>query len=256
MSLRHFALLAVAALVAAAVAVGQEPTHMDAATHPARGQSYWRALFSNSEFEVAETAQREFTAIARVAYGLYATLATVVEAELGRLSADDRTETGWSGATLQLKYRLFKKDFSPLNTWMTSVFAGVTAPGDMGKRAHLDVYPRGALASTAILDRHGANLELNWEGYGGEPDRFAINASHLYRLRPVRYTAETRGAWYSVVESLNQFTDDGDSRSRVAVGLLYEARRWAWELGLLLPIAQRWPEEEGYRVTTGLRFLP
>lgn len=256
MRLGRFALPAVSALVAAAVAVGQEPTHMDAATHPARGQSYWRVLFSNSEFEVGETAQREFTAIARVAYGLYATFAALVEAELGRLSAGDHGRTEWSGATLQLKYRLFKKDFSPLNTWMASVFAGVTAPGDTGEKAHPDVYPQGALASTAILGRHGANLELNWEGHGGEPDRFAVNASHLYRLRPVRYTADSRGAWYSVVESLNQFTDNGDSRSRVAIGILYEARRWAWELSVVLPVEQRWPEEERYRVTTGLRFLP
>lgn len=59
-----------------------------------------------------------------------------------------------------------------------------------------------------------------------------------------------------MVESLNQFTDDGATRFDMAAGILYEARRWAWELSIRLPLAQDWPRENDYTVTMGLRFLP
>lgn len=256
MRLRYRFSCVLAAITASGTVLAQEPTHMSAATHPARGQFYSRLLFSRSEFESQEKANRELSAIARLAYGIRATIAALFEAEFGRLSAGDRAETGLVATTAQIKYRLFKRDFGPLNTWMSSVFAGFTMPGDMDGASDRDAYPRGALASTAILGRHGANVELNWAGYDEEPDRFGANASYLYRVLPAEYSPNTRGAWYAVVESLNQFTDDGDSRSRVAVGLLYEARRWAWELSVVLPVEQRWPEEEKRRVTVGLRFLP
>ncbi len=120
----------------------------------------------------------------------------------------------------------------------------------------MDTYPRCALVSTAILNRHGANAELEWEEYGSEPDRFTANASHLYRLAPVDYTADTHGAWYTMLESLNQFSDDGDSRHDLAAGILYEARSWACEVSLRLPLEQNWPRNEDYKFTVGIRYLP
>ena len=138
---------------------------------------------------------------------------------------------------------------------MTSVFAGLTVPGDMEATSGQESYPRGALVSTAILGRHGVNAELEWEGYGGDPERFSANASHLFRLAPAEYAADTRGAWYTMAESLNQFTDEGDSRYDVAAGILYEARRWACEASLRLPVEQDWDREEDYRLTVGIRYL-
>ena len=48
----------------------------------------------------------------------------------------------------------------------------------------------------------------------------------------------------------------GDSRVDVAIGVLYEARRWAWEISGRLPIEQDWQRETDCTVTTGVRFLP
>ncbi len=257
MTYRNLAFLAFALLVAAVAidAAAQEPTYMDAATHPGAGQSYSRLLVSQSEYDENGTETKDFGAVLKLVYGIRPTLALVAEAEFASLSANDGDETGFLSSTFQLKYRLFKRDLGPLNTWMTSVFAGVTVPGDMDATANMDAYPRCALVSTAILGRHGVNGELEWEEYGSEPDRFSVNASHLYRLSPAEYAADTPGAWYTMVESLNQFTDDGESRFDIAIGILYEARRWACEASLRLPIEQDWSREEDYCVTLGVRYL-
>jgi hypothetical protein len=241
---------------AAGPLVAQEATYMGAATHPGKGQFYSRLLVSQSEYANAARETKELAAIVKLVYGIRPTLALLAEGKFSDLTADDGHETGLLHSTIQIKYRLFKRDLSPLNTWMTSAFAGVTVPGNMNRSSDMQAYPRCALVSSAILDRHGLNVEFEWEEYGNDPDRFAINASHLYRLAPAEYAIDTRGAWYSMVESLNHFTDDGDSRFDMAIGILYEARRWACELSIRLPLAQDWQQEDDYNVTIGLRFLP
>lgn len=229
---------------------------MDAATHPGAGQIYTRLLMSRSEYERTGTDVRVNTALFKLSYGIRSTLALVAEGEIAHLSTDGDDDTGLQQTTIQLKYRLFKKDLGPLNTWRTSLFGGITIPGNVEGTYPENAYPRGSLVSTAILGRHGVNAELEYEEYGNQPDRVAVNGSHLYRLAPAEYTVDTRGAWYTMIESLNQFTDDGDSRSDVALGILYEARHWAWELSLRLPVDQDWPTEDDYTVTVGVRFLP
>lgn len=246
-------------LLLTAVATGviaQEPTYMDAGTHPGTGQFYSRLLLSSSEYENVEKKTEELAAIVKLVYGLHPTLALLAEAEFASLSTAGNDETGILRSTFQLKYRLFKKDLGPLNTWMASVFSGLTVPGAMDATTNLDSYPRCALVSTAILGRHGVNAELEWEEYGSDPDLFTVNASYLYRLVPDEYASDTRGSWYAMVESLNQFTDEGDSRFDVAAGILYEAWRWACEVSLRLPLEQNWPEEQDYSVTLGFRYLP
>jgi hypothetical protein len=249
----EFALLLV---VAAAGAAGQEPAFMNAATHPGAGQVYSRLLVSHTEYGETGADADLSGVVLKLSYGIRATLAVVIETEFARLSADRGNKDGVRDTALLLKYRLFKKDLGPLSTWRTSCFAGVTIPGNLDAPAPDNTYPRCALATTAILGRHGLNAEVKWEGFGEEADRIAGNGSYLYRLRPAEYTVTTRGAWYSMLESLNDFTDDGDARFDVALGVLYEARRWAWELSARLPLAQQWPQETDYTVITGLRFLP
>jgi hypothetical protein len=244
------------AALAALTAAAQEPTFMDAATHPGAGQIYSRLLFSHSEYRENGTDADLSTATLKLSYGIRPTLAAVLESEFADLSAGGSDETGLRETTLQLKYRLFKRDMSPLNTWRTSILGGVALPGNMDTASPDHAYPQCSLVSTAILGRHGVNAALGWKEYGHEADRFAVNGSHLYRLSPSEYTVDTQGAWYTMVESLNQFTDDGDARYDLAAGILYEARRWAWELSVRLPAAQDSRREYDYSVTTGIRFLP
>jgi hypothetical protein len=229
---------------------------MDAATHPGAGQLYSRLLISRSEYEEDGADAELSTATLKLSYGIRPTLAFVFEGDFAHLSTDENDETGVGLTTFQLKYRLFKQDLSPLNTWRTSILGGIAVPGNLDDSSPDTAYPQASLVSTAILGRHGLNAEVKWEEYGHEADRIAVNGSHLYRLSPAEFTATTRGAWYTMLESLNDFTDDGDSRFDVAPGILYEARRWAWELSLRLPVEQDWPQDNDYSVTMGLRFLP
>lgn len=243
-------------LLAATAALAQEPTYMDAATHPGAGQFYSRLLFSHSEYDEEEKDIELNAAILKLSYGIRATLACVLEAELASLSNDGDEEAGLNSTTFRVKYRLFKRDLGPLNTWRTSLLGGLTIPGNIDDSPTDDTYPRASAATTAILGRHGLNAELEWQEYGDEADRVAVNGSYLYRLVPSEYTVATRGAWYSMLESLNEFTDEGDSRADVALGLLYEARRWAWEISLRVPLAQDWPQEADFGLTMGVRLLP
>lgn len=258
MARMHHAAPGLAFLLAAAatVAIAQEPTFMDAATHPGRGQFYARLLVFRSEYEEAGTDADVKAGVLKLSYGIRPTLALSLDTELASLSTDAADDSGISQTTIRLKYQLFRKDLGPLNTWRTSIFGGVTVPGDVDAYSPEDTYPRCSLASTAILGRHGLNAEAGWEEYGDEPDRFAVNASHLYRLSPSEYAAATRGAWYTMAESLNDFTEQGQSRSDVALGVLYEARRWAWEVSARIPVAQDCPRESKYTLTMGVRLLP
>jgi hypothetical protein len=249
-----FALLLAA--MAPATALSQEPMFMGAATHPGAGQAFARLRLYRSEHESARADAIRQSAHAELSYGIRPTLAAVADAEFARISGDGPRSSGLAAASLQAKLRIYKRDFGPLDTWRTSLLGGLVFPGDLDERDPDDPYPRAALVSTAILGRHGLNAQANWEGPDGTPDRFAANASHLYRLSPAQYAPSTLGAWYSMLESLNDFTDDGNSRSDLALGLLYEARRWAAEASLRLPLSQDGPQTSDYVLAFGIRWLP
>jgi len=245
------------AFLAAGVVSAQEPAFMEAATQPGANQSYARLLFLFGERSDANSAVDEFTARIKLAYGVDANLAALADADFQYVRSDpgDESEEGFSLATLRLKYRLFKHDLGPLNTWRASVLAGADIPGTSDELARDHASPRMGMVTTAILGRHGLNAQVDWTGRVDDPDLFAVNASHLYRLAPTEYSAQTSGAWYTMVESLNEFSDSGDSRTDLAVGILYEARRWAWEASYRLPLAENWPSEIDYQVETGVRYL-
>lgn len=243
-------------LVFLAISVwGQEPTFMDAATHPGRNQFYSRLLLAIGEDKVGGQTVREGLAVLKLAYGVRADLALLADVEFRDIDSGLLDERGFSQAVLRVKYRFLKRDLGPLDTWRASVFGGVGLPGGNRDIARKHPFPTLGVATTAILGRHGLNGQFAWAGYGGEPDEFSVNASHLYRLSPARYTAETRGAWYTMVESLNDMDSHGNSRHDVAVGLLYEARRWAWETSLRLPVARNAPRETKYQAVMGWRLL-
>jgi len=179
---------------------------MEAATHPARGNLYSRLLWVDGAGSLKN------------AYGFSADLALLADV---KLDGD-----GIPGADLRLKRRLWRHDTGPVDTWRVSATAGLSW------REGRDAGPRAGLASTTIRGRHGFNFQADVNAADAAEERFELNASHLYRLHPARYGAETRGAWYSMLESLNGLSPDGEVRSDLAAGLLYEARRWAAELSL------------------------
>ncbi len=241
---------------ACGLAAAQEPAYMDAATHPGRGQAYVRVLGYAGEYDAPWPEARQQALDLKLAYGLRSATAVLLEAEWARREGGGETASGFARAGLLLKQRFLRRDLGPLDTWRASVLAGADLPGEDEVRESAHVSPRLGVVTTAILGRHGLNGQVDWTGREGADDRFRLNGSYLYRLAPARYAVDTRGAWYSVVEWLNEATTGGDTRSDAAVGLLYEARNWAAEIGLRLPLARDGLPELRQEVVFGLRWLP
>jgi hypothetical protein len=202
---------------------GQEPTFMEAGTHPGTGQNYSRAVWFDGQ------------SIFKHAYGI-----TSRQALMGDVKLDG---DGLAGGGLRFRQRFWQQDTGPIDTWRASVQAG------MDWRDGRDPGLRAGVVSTAIRGRHGFNLQGDVNAALPANERFSINASHVYRVHPVQFTADTPGAWYTMVESLNWVSPDGDARGELATGILYEARRWAAEVSL------RWVNEDTLRIGTGIRML-
>jgi hypothetical protein len=225
-------------LLTAALAGAQEPTFMGAATHPGQGQVYGRALFAVEDGE-------NYEIHARAVYGIVSRLALQLDAHHEWLADESDDSSG----TVQLKYRVLQNDFSPLNTWRASVVGGVEFISDGDPAVHVGI------VTTSIINRHGLNGQIDWAGYASDPDETMLNISHLYRIAPAQYRADTKGAWYTQLESLNTLYDDGDYEMDLAPGLLYEARKWAAEVSLRLPVAGNYVDQPDYTLATGVRYL-
>ncbi|OVE76162.1 hypothetical protein BVX97_01875 [bacterium E08(2017)] len=239
--------LTIACLIffAALTVSAQEPAYMEAATHPGKNQFYARTLSYVSEYEGDTLGNNEVSGKLKLVYGLRSNLAALLDVYF----TDDIHET-----SCRLKYRLFKNDLGPLNTWMASVYAGVAFPGNSHVVFDNDEHPIMGLVSTAILNRHGLNGQMQWSE-SDETNIISINASYLYRIAPSAYSSDTKGAWYVMIESLNDISDDSQNRSDAALGILYEAQRWAAEASLKLPLKQDWPIETDHEIALGLRYL-
>jgi len=231
----------------------QEPVFMEAATHPGRDQFYVRSLFFHEKGKEENRTHRTDSLRFKVAYGLTARTALLLDSGYAVRSSTDRKH-GVENSLIRIKQRIHQNDFSPLNTWRTSLNAGVLLPGD-GPAAETRPAPVAGLTTTMILGRNGLNGQLQWTGLQENPDRLEANASYAWRLVPTAYAPDTRGAWYLVGESLNDFHTNGDRRSALAIELLYEARRWAAEFGVLRSVSQNTGGITGYTLAAGLRRL-
>ncbi len=244
-------------LTLSGAALAQEPIYMEGATHPGRGQLYLRTQALFTDYRDSSEGDDRLAMRTKLVYGIRGNLAALVDADLERFRfQDDGTTTGLSRLALRLKYRVMQRDLGPLDTWRTSLFAGADLPVGNSRLAPDHLQPRLGVATTAILGRHGLNGEIAWTRRPGvKPDEFEFHASHLYRIAPARFAADTSGAWYTVAESLNTVTSHGDYQLDLALGILYEARHWAAEAGVRLPLAQDGPREMRYETIIGIRYL-
>ena len=244
-------------LVCGGVALAQEPLYMEGATHPGRGQFYLRTQALFTDYKDSSDAGERLVSRTKLVYGIRGNLAALLDADIAHLRFHDSdTTAGLSNLAVRLKYRVIQRDLGPLDTWRTSLFAGADLPAGNSRLAPGHLQPRLGVATTAILGRHGLNGEAAWTRRPGRnPDEFEFNASHLYRIAPVRYAPDTRAAWYTVAESLNTITSHGDYQSDLALGILYEARHWAAEGGVRLPLIQDGPREFRYEAIMGIRYL-
>lgn len=237
------------------IAKAQEPTFMNAATHPGRGQLYGRAIASLAEYDLEGRSLEDQGVLFKMAYGIRSELALLLDQLQLFHGGDNYGDDSTARSTLRLKYRFMKQDIGPLNTWRSSILAGLGMPsGDSDLEPGSD-YPVFGVVSTAILGRHGMNAEAGWRGYQSDNDRYDLNASHLFRLAPARYSRATRGSWYTVLESLNRIDEGGDHRLDISAGILYEARSWAAEIGLRRTLSSDGPAKREFELAIGARRL-
>lgn len=201
----------------------QEPAFMEAGTHPGTGQNYSRVLWFDGQ------------SLLKHAYGI-----TARQAVLGEAAFDG---DGIAAGGVRFRQRVWQRDTGPIDTWRVSFQMGADWRGGR------DPGPRVGVVSTTIRGRHGFNAQADLNAGAPGAERLALNASHVYRIHPLRFRADTPGAWYTMLESLNHISPDGDVRGDIATGLLYEARRWAAEISL------HWVDENILRLATGARIL-
>ena len=231
--------LAILTILVSSIAWAQEPTFMEAATHPGSEALYQRLLWTSPTLKDGST--REQLWELKSSYGFSPVFAAKLDLE--------NDGDGWRYGSLRVMQRVIQRDTGPIDTWRASVHGGIEWVDGRDPGPHI------GFVSTTIRGRHGFNGQLEWHGGERSTERFEANASHLYRIAPAQYRPETRGAWYTMLESLNTFAGDGTHAGDVAVGLLYEARRWAAEVSVL---AQEPNEQIGRRSTRigiGYRYL-
>jgi hypothetical protein len=246
------AALGCAILGATARAPGQEPFFMDAATHPSRGVTTLRGLATHEE----QRADDLFRARLKAAHGLRSDLAL-----LGEWGWNDRAGGGTEDLRLRLKARVWRRDLGPVNTLRLSLLAGAEHVVDRTGEERRAWNPTAGLAGTAILGRHGLNLAGGYRRFtaGGweEDGEVRADAAYLYRLSPSRYGPETSASWYAVSEWNARFRGTSEYDVRWVPGLLYEAWRWAAEVGAIVPLTRGGDDLErlNWGVVAGVRTL-
>ena len=233
----------------------QEPAFMEAATHPGRSAFYTRVLASYAAYDLHGIRVDDYRVTSKSAYGLHPRLAFLFDAEARRIESESANETGLDTVTVRLKYRYLQLDLGPINTIRASATAGGMVPGGRKLNPNRNVSPRLGTAITAILGRHGLNGQIDHKFLSDRSDETEVNASHLYRMAPARYTRDTKGAWYTMLESINSFFGNGEYRVDVAAGILYEARSWAAEAAVRFPIAEKGSHDSVGAAIVGYRHL-
>lgn len=232
--------------------MAQEPFFMDSATQPSRGLTSIRVLGV-----YRDTEQKDYYRMRlKGAYGLRSDLAL-----LGEWGGRINDEEGMESAMLRLKWRFSQYDFGPVNTLRAGLLAGTEIPAGSIDDDNEGWNPTVSAVTTAILGRHGINAEVGYRlvtpGGHTYDNEARVDASYLYRLHPVRYNANTLASWYAVSEWNSRVRGGSDYELLWTVGLLYEAWRWAAELGVTMPLAQdvETLEETHWGIVAGMRTL-
>jgi len=246
------------ALLAPLLAGGQEPIYMPAATQPAVGLGYLRTQLIYRELGRGGglPAEDEWKLWARYTQGIRYNVSLSAET-----AYVDRDENGLEDLRISAKWRVLQNDLGPVNTVRGSLIGGVELPTGSDENSTDSADPFFGGVITGIVGRHGMNASAIWQiNTGGGPDsddEFSYDASWLYRLAPTRWKPDTKASFYTVLEFNGRVWEGGDHELLVAPGLLYEARRWAAEIAIHLPLFEevdgRRPEDFG--AVAGVRYL-
>ncbi|TVQ52159.1 MAG: hypothetical protein EA377_10895 [Phycisphaerales bacterium] len=273
-----------AAVVVAALAApsqyasAQEAINSPAATQPSRGTWVLRNQFRYLEARADPRSDaREFRQVTiwnSLAYGISSDLSASFELPVVHRSFRDgkggprKRDTGIADMNATLKWRIYQDDFGPIDTSRVSLLGGLQIRSGDSEFTSDSYDPFVGAVWTYVHGRHGVNAsgrykfntgggtEFNLGGGDGSADALLYDASYLYRLDPETYTAESKGAWYAVVEFNGVYETNGDNELMIAPGIMYEARAWTVEASFQLPIWQELDHrpESRFGMVVGLRL--
>jgi len=261
-----------------AIARAQEATNTPAATQPSVGKLYLREKVQYFKLgDDPSPEQRDIdkvVATTALTYGIRRDLSATLEVPLDLSFEDSQSggaideEFGTTDASFSLKWRPFQWDLNPLNSVRVAFFGGLEAPTGTGDFSSHSWDPFAGAVFTAILGRHGVNQaisyklntggdDFNTRAGDGPDDAFRYDTSYLFRLSPATYSAETTAATYLTLELNGLYETNGDNEILFGPGLLYEARTFAVEASIGLPIVQEVDQrpETDLVVTVGFRIL-
>jgi hypothetical protein len=265
-------------LACAASAQAQEATLTPAATQPAEGNWYLRQkvqyLRLGRDPSPADRDIDKIVATTLLSYGVTRdvslTLDVPVEFESSRSNASGEVERsfGVNDIGITAKWRPLQWDLGPVDSVRVAFIAGVEVPTFDGKFSSQGVDPIVGGVVTAILGRHGFNQALRYKfttdgqpfptrAGDGDADALFYDTSYLFRLAPEEYAADTEASTYLTLELNGVYETNGDNEVILGPGILYEARTFALEATVGLPIVRDVDERPtaDVVVTVGFRIL-
>lgn len=256
----------------------QEAINTPAATQPAKGKVYLRqqlrfVRFGSDPSDLDRDID-QVTFLNRIALGLTGSLSLSLDVPLTYRDTDrpgpgnDDTHFGVNDLTLMAKWRFWQEDLGPVDTIRFAALAGLMIPTYDDDYSTDGFSPIIGGVMTTVLGRHGLNASARWTFTTdsrrdpvmpgqGKADLLNYDFAYLYRFAPEAYSETQTDAWYGVIELNGFYETNGDHQLLFSPGLMFEARTWAAEIGVQLPIAQdldRRPEMD-WALVVGLRFL-
>lgn len=264
-------------LAACAAASAQEATNTPAATQPSQGKWTLREKFqyvrSGAQPDGAIARTEKIQANTIVSYGLAREWSltldwTALAAFDDRNAGGSDQEFGLYDPAISLKWRPFQWDLGPVDSVRLAFIGGLELPLGTGEFSSHSWDPFAGAVFTAILGRHGFNVATQYKfntgsgaaiGRAGDTsdDALRYDLAYLFRLSPSAYTADTTAATYLTFEFNGLYETGGDHELIVGPGLLYEARRFALEATLGLPLIRDVDHRQRTNLvlTAGVRFL-
>lgn len=176
--------------------------------------------------------------------------------------------TGASDLRLEAKHRFWQDDKPGLNTTRAAVRFGAEIPTGTEDLSSHSIDPFVGVVVTSIQGRLGWNLSAEYllstsddqtsvKAGQNEADLFTLSGGVAYRVWPEDFGGGAHGAGYVVLESELLLETNSDSTWSLAPGLLWEDRRWAGELSVILPVAQQASDrfERDWGLSLGFRWL-
>lgn len=238
-------------------ALAQEAMYTDAATMPSPNTFILREQFHYFRFGTDPNSEAKSTdlyqAQTALSYGLVRdwslTLMAPVEFRHDQLKeGGSDNDYGVSDLDLSFKWRFYKNDSGGINTIRAALIGGAEfASGDDHDFSSQTINPHIGGVITLVRGRHGFNQDVHFQvntggdddhnfGGDGSADVLRYNSAYVYRIYPSAYTADSIGAWYVTAEVNGISETNADHELRFSPGLMYEGRRWAFEVMGQLPL--------------------